>query len=123
MNFDWNVSRTTETPLRVSGKVHLEDASLQPQGFTRPFTIQEADLEFDPHQAELKNLKIAIGEGTIEGYAKVNDFEAPRVEFEFGGDYLDVSALESLIEFSQKPSQREKQGEGQAGSSTRDADP
>jgi len=115
MNFDWNVSRTNETPLRVSGKVHLEDASLQPQGFTRPFTIQEADLEFDPHQAELKNLKIAIGEGTIEGYAKVNDFEAPRVEFEFGGDYLDVSALESLIEFSQKPSQREKQGEGQAG--------
>jgi len=115
MNFDWNVSRTTETPLRVSGKVHLEDASLQPQGFTRPFTIQEADLEFDPNQAELKNLKIAIGEGTIEGYAKVNDFEAPRVEFEFGGDYLDVSALESLIEFSQKPSQREKQGEGQAG--------
>ena len=115
MNFDWNVSRTNETPLRVSGKVHLEDASLQPQGFTRPFTIQEADLEFDPHQAELKNLKIAIGKGTIEGYAKVNDFEAPRVEFEFGGDYLDVSALESLIEFSQKPSQREKQGEGQAG--------
>ncbi|MEE8461171.1 MAG: AsmA family protein [Acidobacteriota bacterium] len=115
MNFDWKVSRTNETPLRVSGKVHLEDASLQPQGFTRPFTIQEADLEFDPHQAELKNLKIAIGEGTIEGYAKVNDFEAPRVEFEFGGDYLDVSALESLIEFSQKPSQREKQGEGQAG--------
>jgi len=115
MNFDWKVSRTTETPLRVSGKVHLEDASLQPQGFTRPFTIQEADLEFDPNQAELKNLKIAIGEGTIEGYAKVNDFEAPRVEFEFGGDYLDVSALESLIEFSQKPSQREKQGEGQAG--------
>ena len=115
MNFDWNVSRTNETPLRVSGKVHLEDASLQPQGFTRPFTIQEADLEFDPNQAELKNLKIAIGEGTIEGYAKVNDFEAPRVEFEFGGDYLDVSALESLIEFSQKPSQREKQGEGQAG--------
>ena len=115
MNFDWNVSRTTETPLRVSGKVHLEDASLQPQSFTRPFTIQEADLEFDPNQAELKNLKIAIGEGTIEGYAKVNDFEAPRVEFEFGGDYLDVSALESLIEFSQKPSQREKQGEGQAG--------
>ena len=115
MNFDWNVSRTTETPLRVSGKVQLEDASLQPQGFTRPFTIQEADLEFDPNQAELKNLKIAIGEGTIEGYAKVNDFEAPRVEFEFGGDYLDVSALESLIEFSQKPSQREKQGEGQAG--------
>ena len=115
MNFDWNVSRTNETPLKVSGKVHLEDASLQPQGFTRPFTIQEADLEFDPNQAELKNLKIAIGEGTIEGYAKVNDFEAPRVEFEFGGDYLDVSALESLIEFSQKPSQREKQGEGQAG--------
>ncbi len=115
MNFDWNVSRTNETPLRVSGQVHLEDASLQPQGFTRPFTIQEADLEFDPHQAELKNLQIAIGEGTIEGYAKVNDFEAPRVEFEFGGDYLDVSALESLIEFSQKPSQREKQGEGQAG--------
>jgi uncharacterized protein involved in outer membrane biogenesis len=115
MNFDWKVSRTNETPLRVSGKVHLEDASLQPQGFTRPFTIQEADLEFDPNQAELKNLKIAIGEGTIEGYAKVNDFEAPRVEFEFGGDYLDVSALESLIEFSQKPSQREKQGEGQAG--------
>ena len=114
MNFDWNVSRTNETPLRVSGKVHLEDASLQPQGFTRPFTIQEADLEFDPHQAELKNLKIAIGKGTIEGYAKVNDFETPRVEFEFGGDYLDVSALESLIEFSQKPSQREKQGEGQA---------
>ena len=115
MNFDWNVSRTNETPLRVSGKVHLEDASLQPQGFTRPFTIQEADLEFDPHQAELKNLQIAIGEGTIEGYAKVNDFDAPRVEFEFGGDYLDVSALESLIEFSQKPSQRQKQGEGQAG--------
>ena len=115
MNFDWNVSQTNETPLRVSGKVHLEDASLQPQGFTRPFTIQEADLEFDPNQAELKNLKIAIGEGTIEGHAKVNDFEAPRVEFEFGGDYLDVSALESLIEFSQKPSQREKQGEGQAG--------
>ena len=115
MNFDWNVSRTNETPLKVSGKVHLEDASLQPQGFTRPFTIQEADLEFDPNQAELKNLKIAIGEGTIEGHAKVNDFEAPRVEFEFGGDYLDVSALESLIEFSQKPSQREKQGEGQAG--------
>ena len=114
MNFDWKVSRTTETPLRVSGKVHLEDASLQPQGFTRPFTIQEADLEFDPHQAELKNLKIAIGEGTIEGYAKVNDFEAPRVEFEFGGDYLDVSALESLIDFSQKPSRREQQGEGQA---------
>ena len=115
MNFDWKVSRTNETPLRVSGKVHLEDASVQPQGFTRPFTIQEADLEFDPNQAELKNLKIAIGEGTIEGYAKVNDFEAPRVEFEFGGDHLDVSALESLIEFSQKPSQREKQGEGQAG--------
>ena len=115
MNFDWNVSRTNETPLKVSGKVHLEDASLQPQGFTRPFTIQEADLEFDPNQAELKNLKIAIGEGTIEGHAKVNDFEAPRVEFEFGGDYLDVSALESLIEFSQKPSKREKQGEGQAG--------
>lgn len=114
MTFDWNLSRTNETPLRVSGKVHLEDASLQPQGFTRPFTIQEADLEFDPNQAELKNLKIAIGEGTIEGYAKVNDFEAPRVEFEFGGDYLDVSALESLIDFSQKPSRREQQGEGQA---------
>lgn len=114
MTFDWNLSRTNETPLRVSGKVHLEDASLQPQGFTRPFTIQEADLEFDPSQAELKNLKIAIGEGTIEGYAKVNDFEAPRVEFEFGGDYLDVSALESLIDFSQKPSRREQQGEGQA---------
>jgi len=114
MTFDWNLSRTNETPLRVSGKVHLEDASLQPQGFTRPFTIQEADLEFDPSQAELKNLKIAIGEGTIEGYAKVNDFEAPRVEFEFGGDYLDVSALESLIDFSQKPSRRDKQGEGQA---------
>ena len=114
MTFDWNLSRTNETPLRVSGKVHLEDASLQPQGFTRPFTIQEADLEFDPHQAELKNLKITIGEGTIEGYAKVNDFEAPRVEFEFGGDYLDVSALESLIDFSQKPSRREQQGEGQA---------
>lgn len=114
MTFDWNLSRTNETPLRVSGKIHLEDASLQPQGFTRPFTIQEADLEFDPSQAELKNLKIAIGEGTIEGYAKVNDFEAPRVEFEFGGDYLDVSALESLIDFSQKPSRREQQGEGQA---------
>lgn len=114
MTFDWNLSRTNETPLRVSGKVHLEDASLQPQGFTRPFTIQEADLEFDPNQAELKNLKIAIGEGTIEGYAKVNDFEAPRVEFEFGGDYLDVSALESLIDFAQKPSRREQQGEGQA---------
>ena len=115
ITFDWNVSRTNETPLRVSGKVHLEDASLQPQGFTRPFTIQEADLEFDPHQAELKNLKMAVGEGTIEGYAKVNDFEAPRVEFEFGGDYLDVSALESLIDFSQKASRREKQREGQAG--------
>lgn len=114
MTFDWNLSRTNETPLRVSGKVHLEDASLQPQGFTRPFTIQEADLEFDPSQAELKNLKIVIGEGTIEGYAKVNDFEAPRVEFEFGGDYLDVSALESLIDFSRKPSRREQQGEGQA---------
>lgn len=114
MTFDWNLSRTNETPLRVSGKVHLEDASLQPQGFTRPFTIQEADLEFDPNQAELKNLKIAIGEGTIEGYAKVNDFEAPRVEFELGGDYLDVSALESLIDFAQKPSRREQQGEGQA---------
>ena len=114
MTFDWNLSRTDETPLRVSGKVHLEDASLQPQGFTRPFTIQEADLEFDPHQAELKNLKIAIGEGTIEGYAKVTDFEAPKVEFELGGDYLDVSALESLIDFAQKPSRREQQGEGQA---------
>jgi|GEM_PF-3598717 len=114
MTFDWNLSRTNETPLRVSGKVHLEDASLQPQGFTRPFTIQEADLEFDPNQAELKNLKIAIGEGTIEGYAKVTDFEAPRVEFELGGDYLDVSALESLIDFAQKPSRREQQGEGQA---------
>lgn len=114
MTFDWNLSRTNETPLRVSGKIHLEDASLQPQGFTRPFTIQEADLEFDPSQAELKNLKIAIGEGTIEGYAKVNDFEAPRIEFEFGGDYLDVSALESLIDFAQKPSRREQQGEGQA---------
>jgi len=115
MTFDWKVSRTNETPLRVSGKVDLKDASLQPQGFTRPFTILEANLEFDPHQAELKNLRMAIGEGTIEGYAKVNDFEAPRVEFEFGGDYLDVSALESLIEFSQKPSSREKQGKGQAG--------
>ena len=115
MTFDWKVSRTNETPLRVSGKVDLKDASLQPQGFTRPFTILEANLEFDPHQAELKNLRMAIGEGTIEGHAKVNDFEAPRVEFEFGGDYLDVSALESLIEFSQNPSSREKQGEGQAG--------
>ena len=115
MTFDWNVSRTNETPHRVSGKVHLEDASLQPQGFTRPFTIQEADLEFDPRQAELKNLKMAIGEGTIEGYAKVNDFEAPKVEFEFGGEYLDVSALESSIDFSQKPFRRERQGEGQAG--------
>ena len=72
---------------------------MQPQGFTRPFTIQEADLEFDPYQAELKNLKMAIGEGTIEGYAKVNDFEAPRVEFEFTGEYFDVSTLESSIDF------------------------
>ena len=115
ITFDWKVSRTDETPLRVSGKVHLEDASLQPQGFTRPFTIQEADLEFDPYQAELKNLKMAIGEETIEGYAKVNDFEAPRVEFEFTGEYFDVSTLESSIDFSQKPSRGERQGEGQAG--------
>ncbi len=115
MTFNWNISRTDETPLRVGGKLHLEDASLQPQGFTRPFTIQEADLEFDPHQAELKNLKMAIGGGTIEGYAKVNDFEAPRVEFEFGGEYLDISALQSSIDFSQKPSRGEGQGEGQTG--------
>ena len=115
MTFDWNVSRTNETPLRVSGKVHLEDASLQPQGFTRPFTILEADLEFGPHQAELENLRMSIGEATITGYAKVNDFEAPRVEFEFSGEYLDVSALESSIDFSQKPSRGERQGEGQAG--------
>jgi len=115
MTFDWNASRTNETPLRVSGKVHLEDVSLQPQGFTHPFTIQEADLAFDPHQAELKHLKMKLGEGTIEGYAKVNDFEAPRVEFEFSGEYLDVSALGSSIDFSQKPSRRERQGKGQAG--------
>ena len=112
MTFDWNISRTGETPLRVSGKIHLENASLQPQGFTRPFTIEEADLEFDPNQAELKNLQITIGEGTLEGYAKVNDFEAPKVEFEFGGKHLDVSALQSLIDFSQKPSRG--QGKGQA---------
>ena len=111
MTFDWNVSRTNETPLRVSGNVHLEDASLQPQGFTRPFTILEADLEFDPNQAELKNLQITIGEGTIEGYAKVNDFEAPKVEFEFGGNHLDVSALQSLIDFSPTPSRGQAQGQ------------
>ena len=63
MTFDWNLSRTDETPLRVSGTVHLEDTSLQPAGFTRPFTIQEADLAFDPNQAELKNLHMTIGEG------------------------------------------------------------
>ena len=113
MNFDWNVSRTNETPLRVSGRVHLEDASLQPQGFTRPFTIQEADLEFDPNQAELKNLRITIGEGTFEGYAKVNDFEAPKVEFEFGGEHLDVSALQSSIDFSQKASGSQRGGQAQ----------
>ncbi len=116
MTFDWNVSRTTETPLRVSGDVYLEEASLQPQGFTRPFTIQEAHLEFDPNQAELENLRIAIGEGTIEGHAKVYGFEAPKVEFEFGGELLDVSALQSLIDFSQEPSrgQGQEQGQGQA---------
>ena len=115
MTFDWNLSQTDETPLRVSGNVYLEDALLQPQGFTRPFTIQEAQLEFDPHQAELKSLQITIGEETIEGYVKVNDFEAPKVEFEFGGERLDVSALESLIDFSQKPSPGERQGQEQAG--------
>ena len=108
MTFDWNLSRTDETPLRVSGTVHLEDTSLQPAGFTRPFTIQEADLAFDPNQAELKNLHMTIGEGTIEGYAKVNDFEAPQVEF--SGEYLDVSALQSSIDFSQEPSRGQREG-------------
>ena len=109
MTFDWNLSRTDETPLRVSGTVHLEDTSLQPAGFTRPFTIQEADLAFDPNQAELKNLHMTIGEGTIEGYAKVNDFEAPQVEF--SGEYLDVSALQSSIDFSQEPSRGQREGQ------------
>lgn len=112
MTFDWKVSRTDETPLRVSGRVYLAEASLQPQGFTRPFTIEKADVEFDPNQAELKNLQITIGEGTFEGYAKVNDFEAPKVEFEFGGEHLDVSALQSSIDFSRTPSRG--QGEGRA---------
>jgi uncharacterized protein involved in outer membrane biogenesis len=112
MTFDWSVSRTDETPLRVSGRVYLAEASLQPQGFTRPFTIEKAEVEFDPNQAELKNLQITIGGGTFEGYAKVNDFEAPKVEFEFGGEHLDVSALQSSIDFSQTPSRG--QGEGRA---------
>ncbi len=96
----------------VSGQISLSDATVQPDGWSRPFTIQQADLEFGPDQVELQNLQVTIAGGTLEGFLRVNDWDAPKVVFELSGDYFDVTELQNSMGYSQEPSGR---GAGEAG--------
>ena len=112
MRAEVKIEQSEETPFGMSGQVNLSDASLQPSGWSRPFSIQQADLEFGPNQVELQNLQVEIAGGTLEGFLRVNDWDAPKVVFEFSGDSFDVTELQNSMGLTQEPSGR---GAGEAG--------
>ncbi len=112
MRAEVKIEHSQETPLGLSGKIHLSDATLQPSGWTRPFSIQQADLEFGPNQVELQNLQVSIAGGTLQGFLRVKDWDAPKVVFEFSGEHFDVSELQNSIGHSQEPAGREAREAG-----------
>lgn len=84
-------------PLSVSGTAQLSAASVKLAALTAPLSIEQAGIEFSPARLAVTNLRLVAAGSRMQGSLRIENFEAPAVEFNFRGDTLDLDALQALL--------------------------
>ncbi|MBI4467614.1 MAG: AsmA family protein [Acidobacteria bacterium] len=85
------------SPLDLSGRVQLAGASVTLAALTQPLGIEQAEVEFASNRLQVTNLRLAAAGTKLEGSLRVDNFDAPRVNFDLRGDRLDVMGLQALV--------------------------
>lgn len=84
-------------PLDLSGRARLTGASVSLAALTQPLDIEQAEVEFASNRLQVRNLRLAAAGSKLEGTLRVDNFDAPRVNFDLRGNLLDVAGLQALV--------------------------
>ncbi len=82
--------------LAFNGNGQMQNAEVQPQGWTKPLQVKNATLAFTQNSANLSNLSASLGSTNATGNATVRNFAAPNVQFTLVADKADVSELQAI---------------------------
>lgn len=88
-------------PLVTRGQAQLTFSAVQPAALAEPLEIERADLEFAPDRLLVSNLRLAAAGMKMQGSMRVQNFDAPRVNFSLRGETLDVERLQALFRAQQ----------------------
>jgi len=87
----------TLTPLTVTGKGKLENATLKLPSLGKPLQIHHSDITFAADSTALQSLSVTVGQTNLKGSLTLKDLAAPKVQFTLRADKANVADFQQFF--------------------------